>query len=305
MAVNNISGIQYQPQIIKAGKTSLIHLSHPTDSVSFSGNSQLKGLEKTKVKLQRIAFNWFDHINNKLNEKVMALVSKTERQRIYPLGKEQAKSYCALTGAELVSPINLRSKADNSQITGYVVIRKLKPDIDYTKQASLSLNGTLINAIIQDRVKQTKKGDSTLAKVLGYPKGHCQITENSALIEVLDNYGIPIGTHFLDINKDGIISKGVRNYEPDSIAGVGRILNDVKSLSAYLNRSKRVSMPSTDKSKGFHIKCGYRPDPIKKPCGAGDWMHLPEEQLAQIIEKYKDSELYTGLMTALTNLGLI
>ncbi len=301
--LNNIKIVSFKNSSLPLQKLSFHKNTNISDKISFSGASiKMNCVEKIKIRIQRKLFNHISEKNYKRTQNKSSLINNHVRERIIKKGKTAVSNYCKYKNAEFVASVKLTSKKNNSPIECYIVLRKINPDIDYSKLKSNSYTDAITNIMIHKKINGFKKSESILTKMLGFPKGHSVITKNSCIIEVLDNCGIPIGHNFVDINKDEIVSKGVMNFEPDSYVGVGRILNDTKSLIAHLNGSNKVSMPTTDNSNAFHIKCGYRIDKTKKPCGIGEWMCLPKDQLKQIVNKYKDSELYVGLSNSLKKL---
>ena len=314
MVVSNISGANYQPQVLSKSKSvnSLsLHRYNKADSVSFSSASQLRGEERLKVRMQRIWFNFISRNENTNVQKTIKAINSMAREELSPSGIKNAMTYCKETGAELVAPVQLTLKSDGKPVTGFLVMRRVDAGKEYSKGVDFKtlpkkdITKELVKGMLQSFVDSKGKTESFSSRLRGFPKGIGEVAENSCHMEVLDPYGLPIGTHFLDVNKDVVWGKGILNLEPDTYSGIGRLLNDAKSLIAHLTGSKKVTMITFDNTKGFNEKCGYRLDPTKKPCGAGDWMHLPKDQLNAIVAKHEGSELYLGLSQTLKKLGFI
>jgi len=270
---------------------------------SFSGKLPKNLTSRAKIKLQRKLFNKFERFTTWGTQKIFGFLNKLDRERRFP-NFDYVKKYCDLTDCKLISPVTLFSKKEKEEVTGYAVIRKLNLFKKYKGVPFLCESGDFLNTLVDEKIKATRKGPDLLSKMFGLPKNHLDVTSNSFEVHILDNCGLPVGKHYIDITPEGIISKGVVNLEPDNYGRVGTILNDIKSLTAEINGSIKVTMPTTDKAKPFHQKCGYTEDENKLECGVGEWLQLPPSSLDKIVNRYKNTELYLGLRRVLGEFGL-
>lgn len=306
MIVSKISGINYK-RVSNEKYTQETYAQRNynyRNKVSFLGIEKYNIFEKILMKMQRAYHNRGGRKSHQLMLKFGGIINNVDRVNRSPAEISEIKEYCSQIGAEFAGTIQITSRADKKHQNGFVIIRRLSPNTNYSQLPETNLmDKTFVNTTLQGMVDATKK-EPLSARLEGVPKGCGQIKENTCLVEILDTYGLPIGVHFLDANKDIVVGNGVRNIEPSTYSNVGRSLNDIKALIAHLTGSNKVTMFSDDVAQQFNIKCGYRFTPDKKECGAGKMMYLPEDELLKILAKYEHTDLYKGLVKALENLGL-
>lgn len=278
--------------------------SSAVDTFEFLNSPAFKKTRMTRM--QRIVYNLIEKPASDLSQRLSGFFNQIDRKKVLTKGVENVTRYLANTDGRILAPVKIYSKVERKEVTAYMTIRKIDLNGNYREIKSTCTMGGVINNDIANMIKAAKRGESFSKKLYGIPKGHTQATEHTYLLEIVDEYGIPIGRQFVDITKDGIIPKnGLINYEPETYGNVGTLLNDVKSLLAELNGSRKVIMCSTDRAKAFHQRCGFIPDKTRTPCGGGDFLFMPEDSLDRIVQKYKKSELYAGVKRELDNYGVI
>lgn len=273
------------------------------DSVSFSGKLPTNPLKKLRIKLQRLAYNHISEARVASLQKHTTRQNKIDRFKLSP-SIENVQKYCKVMQGELVAPVKLYSKTKRKSVNGYVVLRKIDPNIGYSQMDSTCQVGKLINKTTQEKIDIAQNGIGKTERILGIPQEKLQATKNTFSIEILDEFGLPVGHSYIDIAPNEVLCKGVINYEPSSYGGVGTILNDTKSLITGMHSSPKVRMITTDSAKQFHFKCGYKINDTQTGTGMGDWLYLPKDSMQKIVEKYKNTELYQGLQNTMKKLGL-